>query len=370
MTRRRWLLGVVLALCAASMSVSLGTRAAPSTLPDRLADSEFWRLVADFSEPNGYFDSDNLLSNEDTFQTVIPELVQTIPPGGVYLGVGPEQNFSYIIAVRPALAFITDVRRGNLHLHLLYKSLIEQSASRAEFLSRLFGRRVPAGVGPGSTVESLMRAYGEARPDREYVEATMAAVAQNLTQGHGFALDADDLPEIRHVYEQFVAAGPELRFVSSRSGNWYPTFAEIQVATDAAGQQRGYLADEQRFQRLRDLQQRNAIVPIVGNFGGPKALRAIGAYVAGHGGVVSVFYTSNVERYLFQDGTWTTFMNNVAAMPLAPHSTFIRSCFDSCSSFGGSRAVSLLDSMPGLIADLSAGRVRSYRDVLAHGHGR
>jgi hypothetical protein len=42
--------------------------AAPAPAQPRLADREFWRLIEEFSEPNGFFRSDNLVSNEDTFQ--------------------------------------------------------------------------------------------------------------------------------------------------------------------------------------------------------------------------------------------------------------------------------------------------------------
>ena len=63
----------------------------------------------------------------------------------MYLGVGPEQNFTYIVALRPKLAFIVDIRRGNMNEHLLYKAFIELSADRADFLSRLFARPRPAG---------------------------------------------------------------------------------------------------------------------------------------------------------------------------------------------------------------------------------
>src|SRR5947208_349983 len=122
-------------LLAAALAVGLGfsgpvPRAgiAPDPagqLPARLSNQEFWRLSTDSSEPGGYFRSDNLTSNEQLFQQVIPALVARTKPGGVYLGVGPEQNFTYMAAVRPALAIIFDIRRGNLLLQLMYKGLFE-----------------------------------------------------------------------------------------------------------------------------------------------------------------------------------------------------------------------------------------------------
>ena len=117
---------------------------APTALPERLTDDQFWAFIADASEPGGSFRSDNLLSNELQLQHVIPELVKTVQPGRAYLGVGPEQNFTYIAALKPSIAFIVDIRRGNLNLHLLYKALFELSADRAAFVSRLFSKARPA----------------------------------------------------------------------------------------------------------------------------------------------------------------------------------------------------------------------------------
>ena len=142
-----------------------------STLPASLSDQEFWRLSTSLSEPNGFFRSENLVSNEHTFQYVVPALTQRIRPGGVYLGVAPDQNFTYMIATQPAIAFIVDIRRGNLLEHLLYKAIIELSADRAEFLSRLFSKKRPAGLGPKSTVVELFAAYDEVRTSEELYHA-------------------------------------------------------------------------------------------------------------------------------------------------------------------------------------------------------
>ena len=119
---------------------------AADTLPSQLSDQEFWKLSSESSEPDGTFRSDNLLSNELYFQYVIPPLNETAKPGRVYMGVGPEQNFTYIAALKPKMVFIVDIRRGNLDLQLMYKALFELSPTRADFLSRLFSRRLPDSV--------------------------------------------------------------------------------------------------------------------------------------------------------------------------------------------------------------------------------
>src|SRR5215471_18112072 len=83
----------------------------PDRLPSELSNQEFWGVIEAFSEPNGYFRSDNFLSNESDLQTVIPRLSERLKPGGVYIGVGPEQNFTYLVAFQPKISFIVDIRR-------------------------------------------------------------------------------------------------------------------------------------------------------------------------------------------------------------------------------------------------------------------
>src|SRR4029078_5735916 len=146
----------VVALVSARWAATPPLAARAADLPARLSDAEFWSLTEQASEPNGEFQSDNFLSNERGYQVVIPDLLQTAKPGRVYLGVGPEQNFPYIIALKPALAIIFAARRGNLQEQLLYKALLEMSADRADFLSRLFSRKRPDGLSASSSVTALM----------------------------------------------------------------------------------------------------------------------------------------------------------------------------------------------------------------------
>ena len=115
-------------------------------------------------KPNGNFRSDNLVSNEIRFQDVIPALVRNAKPGGIYIGVGPEQNFTYIASLRPRMAFIVDVRRGNVDLHLMYKALFELSADRADFVSRLLSRRRPEGLTQASTADQIFSAFSRRLP--------------------------------------------------------------------------------------------------------------------------------------------------------------------------------------------------------------
>jgi len=368
MIRGRRLIVACVAISALALSgASLRITAQSAGLPARLSDQEFWRTIEEFSEPNGFFRSDNLVSNEDTFQYVIPELLRMVRPGGVYLGVGPDQNFTYITALQPRMAFITDIRRGNLQTHLMYKALIELSSDRADFLSRLFARRRAPGLEVTARPDELFRSLAAQPPDRARYDEQLRQILDHLRRRHGFPLDEEDASGITYVYSNFFASGPAIAYSNSGGGrSRYPSYADLQLTDDGQGVNRSYLSSEQAFSTLKTMEQNNLIVPIVGNFAGPHALRAVGAYLRASGATVSVFYTSNVEQYLFQDRLWDAFAANVGSLPLEESSTFIRSCFNSCSSPSGSRAVTLLDSMPGLLRDANAGRIRLYWDVLSH----
>jgi hypothetical protein len=337
-------------------------------LPERLSDQEFWSTVESLSEPEGYFNSDNLVSNEDTFQYVVPELVRTVPAGGVYVGVGPDQNFTYIAAVSPSVAFIPDVRRGNLQLHLMYKALFALSSDRADFLARLFARSKPDGLDNAASAATLLERFGEVAAERSLFETNLKAVVDYLERHRRRPLDAADRAGIEFVLQHFYAAGPDLAFVSNAGFRRarYPAYATLQTATDLDGVARAFLATEVLFNRVKTLQSRNLVIPVVADFSGPMALEGIGNWVRQRGGRVTVFYTSNVEQYLFQERTWDRFRANVASMPLDPAATFIRSCFNSCSSPGGSRSVTLLDSIHGLLDAAAKGQIASYWDVLMH----
>jgi len=324
MTRRRLLLAVpLLAVCFSALPLGIG---ASARLPARLTDQEFWTLIGELSEPSGTFRSDNLLSNEGRFQFVIPDLIEAVKPGGVYMGVGPEQNFTYIAATRPAVAFIVDIRRGNLDLHLMYKALFELSADRADFVSRLFSRKRPSGLRPASTVAEIFSAYLLVEPSDELYARNLKEIEHHLVARHGFSLTSDDVKGIEYVYNAFFTFGPDIQYSSTEGfGSTYqPTYTALMLATDGTGRARGYLSSQERFAYMRDLESRNLVVPVVGNFAGPKAIRAVGAYVKQRDATVSAFYLSNVEQYLRLQRGWNTFCANVATLPLDDTSTFIR----------------------------------------------
>jgi hypothetical protein len=347
--------------------------APPATeIPARLSDSTFWRMVTDFSEPGGFFRSDNFVSNETSFQYVIPELQRTTRQGGVYLGVAPDQNFTYLIALKPRIAFIVDIRRQNMVHHLMYKAMIEMAPDRAEFMSLLFARARPKGLDAESTPEALFNAFSNVTPDTLQFTKNLAAVTEWLTKRHGFTLSAADLQSLEYVYRAFMTAGPDITYAFPNGGGRgfgrWPSFAQLMLETDGQGNNRAYLASEANFRMLKDLETNNLIVPLVGNFSGDKTLRTVGRYLKERGATVTVFYTSNVEQYLFQQGDdWQRFYANVATLPLDSTSTFVRSLSNGNGFRPGSpnsRSVQLLSSVLETLKAVKDGRVQTYYDMI------
>src|SRR5215468_7051637 len=203
-TRRHLLFAVAcLILCLVHTDRLTPAARAAAPAPAELSDKQFWSLSHDSSEDDGFFRSDNLLSNETTFQYIIADVLKTAKPGRVYMGVGPEQNFTYMAALKPSMAFIIDIRHGNLDVHLLYKALFELSKDRADFVSRLFSRKRPNGLTAKSTVEEIFNAYLTAEGNKETYESNLKAVEDILMKKHGFPLSSGDLEGIRWALSNY-----------------------------------------------------------------------------------------------------------------------------------------------------------------------
>jgi len=265
---------------------------------------------------------------------------------------------------------------------MIYKAVFEMSADRADFIARLFSLKRPAGLTEKSTVDELFTAFDAAEPlDNAAFQKNLQDIKDLLLTRHKFGLTTEDEDHIAHVYSVFREFGPQLDYNSGsfrggfrgRGRGGMPNYTELMTATDARGEKRSYLATEDNYRFLREMETKNMIVPLTGDFGGSKAIRSVGKYLKDHAATVTAFYLSNVEQYLFQgngnqNGGWTNFYENVAALPLDTTSTFIRSAGGGGRggfAGGGMRAPNLLASMQETVEAVKAGRIRSYSDVLA-----
>lgn len=336
-------------------------------------DTGFAGLVAHLSEPGGYFDTDNLVSNESSYLHVVDALQRRGVRGGAYVGVGPDQNFSYIAAVRPRIAFLIDIRRDNLLQHLLYKALFEEARNRAEYLFLLTGRAVPADI-HGYTdrpLAEILAAVSAVPADSAAAAGARAAVRARV-EGYGVPLDERDLATIRQIHAAFMAEGLELRFTSygRPPRSYYPTFRQLLEERDRAGAQQSYLASEDRFRVVQALHRADRIVPVVGDLAGDHALAAIGREIAARGLTLSALYASNVEYYLMREGTFDHFAATVAALPRDRRSVLIRSCFGyACGDLHphavrGYHSVQLLQSLDDFAELQGDGELRTYHDVV------
>ena len=310
------LAATLLALCLLAQGACGGNSA-----PGALTDDEFSRMVIDFSEPDGPFThSDNLVSNEIQFADIMRTLR---PRGGAYIGVGPEQNFSYIAEVRPAMAFIVDIRAENRSLQLLYKALFEIATDRVDFVSKLFGRPRPPGLGSRPPVNELFEQFAATRAERRLRDETGRLVREQLTTVHRLPLEQPDLAWIDYALDAFFADGPSIHYARLLPHDPPgPSYRTLMTAADTAGDSRSYLASDEDFAFVKDLQSRNLIVPLVGDFGGTKTLRRTAEYLRAHRLVVSAFYSSNVEVYLNRDKS-AAFCLNLAMLPRNWNTYFI-----------------------------------------------
>lgn len=356
-----------------SLVVFLALTASPvrAQVPDSLTSAEFAALSARLSEPSGYFDTDNLVSNEDSYLHPISGFARHGVTGGAYVGVGPDQNFSYIAALRPRMAFILDIRRDNLLQHLLFKAIFAAASDRVEYLCLLFGKPFPgetAGWG-ARDLAALLDSVSRAPADPRAAERARGVVRARL-RASAFPLSVQDMAIIARFHTAFIREGPGLKLTSygRPQREDYPDYRRLLLETDLSGREANYLAREEDFQFVKSLEERNLVVPVVGNFAGLHALASIGDYVAVHRERVSAFYTSNVEQYLFGGTSFHQFTRNVSSLPHDSTSVIVRSYFPYQRGHPQRRpgylSVQLLQRIDRFLADAQDGGYRGYLDLV------
>lgn len=339
-----------------------------------LSDSAFAALSARISEPGGYFDSDNLISNESSYLHVLGAMRRLGVAGGAYVGVGPDQNFSYIAQVHPRIAFIIDIRRDNLLQHLLFKALFEMARNRVEYLALLTGRAVPNDIAKWNrkSLTDVVDFIEKSPPDPDQYETTRAMIRTKVRR-YGIPVTPAELETIGHIHQAFFDAGLELRFTSlGRAPRpYYPTLRTLLLERDLTGKQLAYLSTEDDFQFVKSLEGRNLVVPVVGNLAGDHALREIGKVMTERGEKLSALYVSNVEFYLMREGSFDAFAGSVRTIPHDSRSVIIRSYFG--GGFYGSHPQSvpgyfstqLLQTVDTFVSESARGGYATYMDLVS-----
>ena len=363
--RGRRLATVLLVAAAACVGCKTGTPRGPG---EPIPDSAFAALSARISEPGGYFDTDNLISNETGYLKVLDALERIGVHGGAYVGVGPDQNFSYIAAIEPKIAFIIDIRRDNLLQQLLFKALFERAPTRVQFLAGLLGRPAPADtVGWRARGINDIVAYLDTTPaDSATVRAQRREIEQEV-RSYGIPLDTQDVETIHRFHGEFVREGMGLRFSSAGRPPrpYYPTYRQLVTETDIDGRQASYLSTSARYAWVRSLELANRVIPVVGDLAGDHAVKELGAVLQEMGLQLTAFYASNVEFYLWREGTFPKWADNLEALPTTAKAVIIRSYFP---NFGGRHP----SAIPGYwatqtlqpVRTLEAGGFSSYFDLV------
>src|SRR5215469_15547076 len=370
---RRSLFEAVIAVTITTLLPMLvGAMAVQSTgLPSEISDKDFWRMIVDLSERGGDFSNENFVSNELQYQDVVPALKVTTKPGGVYIGVGPEQNFTYASVLQSKLAFVIDIRRQNMLELLMYKALFEMSPNRADFVSNLFSRVRPAGLDTKTTPAALFAAIDSAKADPDLLAKNLQAIKGYMT-GHGYQLSNEDVNTIEKVYQAFCRLGPRITYDSGNAAGvgarGFANYSRLMSTTDITGRNSSFLANEENYLYVREMQRKNLIVPLVGDFAGPAVIRNVGRYLTEHKATVGAFYISNVETYL-TDPQKQIFYENVATLPVDSSSMFIRHILGNPARGlswwrMGMSNVSTIAPMSEFINQIKSGRRPTFQEIV------
>jgi len=340
-------------------------------LPSEISDKDFWRMIMDLSERGGDFSNENFVSNELQYQDVVPALKVTTKSGGVYIGVGPEQNFTYASVLQSKLAFVIDIRRQNMLELLMYKALFDMSPNRADFVSNLFSRVRAAGLDTKTTPAALFAAVDSAKADPDLLAKNLQAIKGYMT-AHGYQLSNEDINTIEKVYQAFFRLGTRITYDSGNApgagARGFANYSRLMSTADITGRNSSFLANEENYLYVREMQRKNLIVPLVGDFAGPAAIRNVARYLTERKATVSVFYISNVETYL-TDPQKQTFYANVATLPVDSSSMFIRHILGNPARGlswwrPGMTNVSTVAPMAEFIAQVKGGRRPTFEEIV------
>ena len=283
------------------------------TFPAR--DQALSRVVESLSEPDLGRTADNFVTNEDSFARVAGDLATR---GGVYLGVGPDQNLTYVAHARPRLAIVLDFRRRNALLHLLHKALFQLSADRASYLGRLIARR-PDDLPDDPTADAIVSAFDHRPMDRALLDRATREV-EGLLRPTGLVLESE-WPDLAIIQAKLAGPGLNARFLALPM---YPTFGRMIASRDRPGQPAHFLAREDWYQAVRSIHLGDRLIPLTGDFAGAGAFPAIGRWLQDRALSVSVLYVSDVEFFLLRSGRFPAYVANLGRLPWLESAVLIR----------------------------------------------
>lgn len=290
----------------------------PPDFPSR--DQSFGERIHALSQPETGPHADNFLTNEESYLRVANDLAERFPEGTVYLGVGPDQNFSYIAHARPAWAFILDYRRRNTRLHLLHKALFALCRDRVEYLSWLLARH-PRSLSPSPTASELVEGFTDRPLNSGLLDQARREVERYL-RPLGILSDRE-WEDLWSIQARLAGPGLNARFLALPI---YPSFGQLIQSKSRRGNPAHLLAEDTLFDRVRRLQIQDRITPIVADFSREASLIALSDWLRSRRLCVGALYISDVEFFLLKAGqrSWRNYIGNLEALPWAEGAVLIR----------------------------------------------
>jgi hypothetical protein len=305
--------------------------------------------------------ADNLVSNEDSYPRVAGELAARAPAGSVYLGVGPDQNFSLIAACRPTWAFIVDRRRGNALLHLLHKALFTLADDRFGYLSRLTARAGRA-VGAGANAAELVAAFSGMEMDRGLLGRATGEVA-GVLRGLDVLRGPDEFEALARIQARLAGPGMSARFLALPM---YPTLGKLIQTADRMGRPGHFLATEAGYATVRDLQRADLCVPLVGDYSAADVLPRLAAWLRARDLKIGVYYISDVEFFLLRGGQFRAYAANLSRLPWAPGALVVRTStreIEHPERVAGDSSTTISRPVSAFLVEAHAGRIAVVDDL-------
>ena len=255
-----------------------------------------------------------LVSNEVDYPLVGQFVARLNHTSGVYVGVGPEQNYSFIAATTPAAAFIIDYRRENLLLHALFRSLLELADSRSEYLALLLSKPLSESSFPADpTLTNLIVHCDRTASDLDLFQRTLGQIKSRVLEHVGDVTE-NDFPVIEQIYRDFRDDGLDLRCrfpqYTSR-GKLYPTYRDFLMSgAESQLEGRHFLADDAAFNVVKQRYSENRILCVKGDYAGLQALTTVGRFCSHHSLKIGLIYVSSVEYRLMKEGVFDQYVRN------------------------------------------------------------
>lgn len=268
--------------------------------------------------PPSNYTLDCFVTNESAYNEVLARCRPAGGTTGAYLGVGPDQNFTYIGAYRPRLAIVVDARMDNLIEHLMFKVIFERAEDPLQYLALLFGRSGSRSAGrpvPDGSPEALVEEFERLPSSNRTYGANRAWLRAEL--GRRWPLTDEHHRRVDHLYAEFHRRQLDITNVDAATRanlNEIPCLRDIILARNSRGVNLHFLTDRERYRYVRRLQRADRVIPMLGNLTSTPSIDRVDAILRQAGERLATLYLSNVEehvlrRYTIEDGRLTGYAN-------------------------------------------------------------